>query len=124
MRPTRIRTRLTISMRHNVATISNALVSSLVLAFASISSGQSPAPVKDNFIRKDFRFHPGEMPPELRMHYMTLGKPECDRRGIVRNAVLLLHGTSGSGAGAHLDASRCFIILPDGTGQGSPANQE
>ncbi len=48
----------------------------------------------------------------MRMRYMRLGKPECDRRGIVRNAVLLLHGTSG-----------CFIILPDGTGQGSPANQ-
>ena len=73
---------MTISMRHNVATISNALVSSLVLAFASISSGQSPAPVKGDFILKDFRFRPGEMLPELRMHYMRLGKPECDRRGI------------------------------------------
>ena len=51
--------------------ISNALVLPLVLAFASISSGQSPDPVKGDFILKDFRFRSGDMLPELRMRYLA-----------------------------------------------------
>ena len=66
------------------------------------------------------------------MHYLTLGKPQRDDHGVVRNAVLLLHGTTGScdqflrpefatelfGAGQPLDASRYFIIIPDNLGHG------
>ena len=77
-------------------------------------------------------FRSSETLAQLRMHYRTLGTPVRDAQGVVRNAVLIMHGTSGSGAqfirpefagvlfvpGGLLDASRYFIILPDGIGHG------
>ena len=85
-----------------------------------------------DFVIRDFAFHGGEVLPELRLHYRRLGQPRRDYQGSVRNAVLILHGTTGSGeqflresfAGelfGHdqlLDAERHFIILPDGIGHG------
>ncbi len=82
-------------------------------------------PKEGTWIVKDFRFHTGETLPELKLHYTTLGNPAND-------AVLVLHGTTGSGtgmlgpafggelfgAGQPLDASRYFIILPDVIGHG------
>jgi homoserine O-acetyltransferase len=82
---------------------------------------------------KDFRFASGETLPALRVHYRAFGKPERDAKGTVRNAVLVLHGTTGSGAqfvrpefagelfepGQPLDAARFFIVLPDGIGHGA-----
>jgi homoserine O-acetyltransferase/O-succinyltransferase len=115
-------------------TIVNRLMLLALLAWmvSSISAAQSPAPEQRDFIIKDFKFRSGESLPELRMHYRTLGKPERDAAGIVRNAVLIMHGTGGSGAqfirsefggalfgpGALLDAARYFIILPDDIGHG------
>ena len=104
----------------------------LVLAFSKATAAQSPSPVQGDFVLKDFKFSSGETLPELRVHYRTLGRPQRDARGVVRNAVLILQGTGGSGAGftspqfggqlfgagALLDASRYFIILPDGIGHG------
>lgn len=50
-------------------------------------------PAKENdWIAKDFRFHTGEILPEVRFHYTTLGSPSNE-------AVLVLHGTAGSGNG-------------------------
>jgi homoserine O-acetyltransferase len=83
-------------------------------------------------VAKDFRFQTGESLPSLTLHYRTLGTPQRDAAGLVRNAVLILHGTGGSGAGflsrtfggelfgpgQLLDASRYFIVLPDGIGHG------
>jgi homoserine O-acetyltransferase len=103
-----------------------------VLALARTSAAQYPAPTEGNWVVKDFRFRSGEILPELRLHYRTLGKPERDAQGVVRNAVLIMHGTGGSGAqfirpefagelfcvGGLLDARRYFIILPDGIGHG------
>ena len=74
----------------------------------------------------------GEVLPELRLHYITLGSPDRDAAGVVRNAVLILHGTTGSGRaflaetfagqlfgrGQLLDAATHYIILPDGIGTG------
>jgi homoserine O-acetyltransferase len=91
-----------------------------------------PAPVEGAFTLKDFKFMSGETLPELRLHYRTLGSPQRDAGGVVRNAVLIMHGTTGSGAqfirpefagelfgaGQPLDATRYFIILPDGIGHG------
>ncbi|HVG44562.1 MAG TPA: alpha/beta fold hydrolase, partial [Longimicrobium sp.] len=91
-----------------------------------------PAPAEGDFVIRDFAFDSGERLPELRIHYRTLGTPRRDADGIVRNAVLVLHGTTGSGAnfltptfagrlfgaGQLLDARRYFIILPDGIGHG------
>jgi len=85
-----------------------------------------------DFVVRDFRFTTGEVLPELRLHYTTLGTPRKDARGIVRNAVMILHGTGGSGRsflsatyagqlfgpGQLLDSARYFIVLPDGIGHG------
>jgi homoserine O-acetyltransferase len=91
-----------------------------------------PEPEKGDFIVRNFRFKSGETLPELKLHYATLGRPKRDKGGVVRNAVLVLHGTGGSsaqfltdtfagvlfGPGQLLDASRYYIILPDGIGHG------
>ncbi|WP_459711314.1 alpha/beta fold hydrolase [Paraburkholderia sp. 2C] len=85
-----------------------------------------------DFIAHDFRFSDGTILPEVRIHYVTLGTPQRDAHGDVTNAVLLMHGTTGtSGAyltplmrkelfapGEPLDASRYFIVIPDGLGRG------
>jgi len=106
----------------------------LLMGLASISVGAAdyPIPTQGAFIVKDFHFASGEVLPELRLHYRTLGRPERDAQGVVRNAVLIMHGTGGTGAqfiraefagelfgaGGLLDAGRYFIILPDGIGHG------
>ena len=104
----------------------------LTLAAASFVQAADITPAQGDFTIRDFKFASGEVLPELRLHYRTLGKPERDARGVVQNAVLILHGTGGSGAqfmrpefaeqlfvtdGA-LDVARFFIILPDGIGHG------
>jgi homoserine O-acetyltransferase len=91
-----------------------------------------PAPQEGTFIVKDFQFKSGERLGEAKLHYYTLGKPQKDATGRVMNAVLILHGTGGSGRqfltptfggvvfvpGGLLDAAKYFIILPDNIGQG------
>jgi homoserine O-acetyltransferase len=91
-----------------------------------------PEPVEGEVIVRDFPFSTGEPLPELRLHYTTLGTAARDAEGVVRNAVLILHGTGGSGGaflnqpfagvlfgpGQLLDATRHYIILPDGIGHG------
>lgn len=91
-----------------------------------------PTPTEGDFIARNFRFAGGEMLPELKLHYRTLGKPQRDASGRVSNAVLIMHGTGGTGgqfirpefagelfgAGALLDANRYYLILPDGIGHG------
>lgn len=105
----------------------------VLLAAAPYARAQSyPSPVEGDFVVKDFRFESGEVLPEVRLHYRTLGTPQKDADGMVRNAMLILHGTGGSGRGflsdafaGHLfgrgqllDAERYFIILPDNIGHG------
>lgn len=91
-----------------------------------------PGASEGDFVVKNFKFHSGESLPEVRLHYTTLGKPARDSQGRVSNAVLILHGTGGAGSqflqpifagelfgrGQLLDASRYYIILPDGVGHG------
>lgn len=91
-----------------------------------------PLPVEGDFLIRDFQFDHGQVLPELRLHYTTIGEPVRDKTGIVGNAVLILHGTGGSGQaflrdqfagvlfgrGQLLDATRHYIILPDGIGHG------
>ncbi|MBI2616070.1 MAG: alpha/beta fold hydrolase [Gemmatimonadetes bacterium] len=107
-------------------------LASLLLLGPSLTEAQYPAPTQGDVILRDFRFTSGETLPELRIHYRTLGSPRRDARGVVRNAVLVLHGTTGSGAqflrqdfagelfgpGQLLDAARYYIVLPDGIGHG------
>ena len=92
-----------------------------------------PAPVQDDYVIKNFSFTSGETLPELKLHYRTIGTPVRDASGVVRNAVLILHGTGGTGAGflgagfagqlfeqgQLLDGNKNFIILPDGIGHGN-----
>ncbi len=92
----------------------------------------TPATTEGDFVAKNFQFRSGESLPELRLHYTTLGKPTRDAQGRVTNAVLILHGTGGTGhqflapifsgelfgQGQLLDAARYYIILPDGIGHG------
>jgi homoserine O-acetyltransferase len=83
-------------------------------------------------VLRDFRFSTGETLPELRIRYATLGKPRRDDAGRIVNAVMVLHGTGGSGRqflqpqfadelygpGQPLDLTRYYVILPDGIGHG------
>ena len=104
---------------------------------AASAAPPAPAPVENrtgegDYVINGFRFASGESLPELRLHYITLGKPHRNVHGHVDNAVLVLHGTGGSGRnfqterfagvlfgkGQLLDSSRYFIILPDGIGHG------
>jgi homoserine O-acetyltransferase/O-succinyltransferase len=93
----------------------------------------SAAGHQGDFVMRNFRFTDGSVLPELRIHYTTLGRPRKDASGTVRNAVLILHGTTGNGRGfltptfagelfgpgQLLDSSAHFIILPDGIGTGA-----
>lgn len=108
---------------------------SLAIAVAFLAAtpvaAQTPAVTQADFSTRDFTFQSGEKLPELHQHYRTLGAPQRDSAGNVTNAVMVLHGTGGSGAqflvpqftglygkGEPLDAAKYFIILPDGIGHG------
>src|ERR1700675_677795 len=106
------------------ATFAVAASTAVLLSNAGIAADY-PAAKEGDWVARDFKFHTGEVLPEVRLHYRTVG----ERSG---QAVLILHGTSGSGAGnlspafagelfglgQPLDASKYFIILPDALGAG------
>ena len=117
------------------------LVSSLAVvvcaAAAAFSAGAGaqvsvPTPSEGDFVVRDYTFASGEALPEVRLHYRTVGTPRTDADGVVRNAVLLLHGTGDSGQGLvsdefaaplfgkdqPLDAEQYFVIVPDNVGHG------
>jgi homoserine O-acetyltransferase/O-succinyltransferase len=110
-------------------------ISAFLLSIVAASLGSAaeyPAPTEGDFTIRDFKFASGETMPELRIHYRTLGKIEKDGQGKTTNAILIMHGTTGSGAqfirlefagelfgkDQPLDATKFFIILPDGIGHG------
>jgi homoserine O-acetyltransferase/O-succinyltransferase len=107
----------------------------LLLAAAVASAAEYPAPREGDFVIRNFQFSNGASLPALRIHYRTLGQPTKDARGHVNNAVLIGHGTGGSGAqfirpefagelfgaGQPLDAAKYFIVLADGIGHGKSA---
>src|SRR5437667_6270421 len=104
----------------------------LFCAAKTLRAADYPAPAEADYTIRNFKFTSGESLPELRIHYRTLGKPEKDAQGKTRNAVLIMHGTTGSGAqfirpefageifgkDQPLDATKFFIVLPDGVGHG------
>ncbi|HEX9760211.1 MAG TPA: alpha/beta fold hydrolase, partial [Candidatus Acidoferrales bacterium] len=111
------------------------LAGALYVAAVAPCAAQQPGRLsadEGDFVIRDFRFGTGEVLPELRIHYRTLGKPVRGTDGKTANAVLVLHGTTGSGRGflgqnfggvlfgpgQLLDAEKYFIILPDGIGHG------
>jgi len=105
-----------------------ALALATALPTAIAVAADFPAPKQGSWVARDFRFHTGEVVPELRLHYRTVGEPGGE-------PVLVLHGTTGSGAsmlgpayagqlfgpGQPLDASKYYIVLPDAIGHGQSA---
>ena len=91
-----------------------------------------PEPAVGDYVIRDFKFNSGETLPELKIHYQTIGKLVQDESGRARNAVLILHGTTGSGnqflsrtwanelygPGQLLDASKYYLVLVDNIGHG------
>jgi homoserine O-acetyltransferase/O-succinyltransferase len=73
----------------------------LVCLVASQAAAQSayPAPVDGDFVARGYVFASGDQIPEVKIHYRTVGTPRKDADGVVRNGVLILHGTGGTGAG-------------------------
>jgi homoserine O-acetyltransferase/O-succinyltransferase len=108
-------------MRYSRAAVSAIFAMTSLTALAA----DYPAPKQGDWIARDFKFHTGETMPELRLHYTTIGEP-------TGQPVLVLHGSGGSaasmltpafagelfGAGQPLDASKYYIIIPDGLGHG------
>jgi len=102
----------------------------LMIAVKSLFAADYPSPIEGDYTIRNFRFASGEILPELRIHYRTIGKVEKDAQGKTTNAVLIIHGTTGSGAqfirpefagelfgkDQPLDSSKYFIVLPDGIG--------
>jgi homoserine O-acetyltransferase len=103
-----------------------------LLAGAAQAQAPSPATTEADYVLAKFRFHDGETLPRLNLHYTTLGHPVRDAAGHVTNAILILHGTGGTGhqflrpqfagvlftPGGLLDPAKYFIVLPDGIGHG------
>jgi homoserine O-acetyltransferase/O-succinyltransferase len=105
------------------------LCAAFIAAFTLVSVGAMaadyPPPKQGDWVAKDFKFHTGEIMPELKLHYTTVGEP-------TGQPVLVLHGSGGSaasmltptfagelfGPGQPLDAARYYIIIPDGIGHG------
>ena len=121
------------------------LVTTMALAplAAGLSAGLAPAPVRaapaaypgqqeGDHVVENFKFASGESLDRVKLHYTTLGTPHRGADGEIDNAVLVLHGTTGTGKsfliptlgpelfgeGAPLDAKRWYVILPDGLGRG------
>ncbi len=117
---------------HRTAGLCTLGVVQLLVAGKVLAAAPYPPPTESDVTLAQFRFESGETLPALRVHYRTLGQPVRDSKGIVRNAVLIVHGTGGSGAqfirpefagelfgaGQPLDATKFFLVLPDGIGHG------
>jgi homoserine O-acetyltransferase/O-succinyltransferase len=105
-----------------------ALIAALLLISVKAMAADYPAPKQGEWIAKDFKFHTGQITPELKLHYTTVGEP-------TGQPVLVLHGSGGSaatmltptfagelfGSGQPLDASKYYIIIPDSIGHGQSA---
>jgi homoserine O-acetyltransferase len=114
------------------------LITSVLIALLSPLVTQQPqavnypAPTEGDYTVRDFHLANGEVLPELRIHYRTLGQIRRDSKGVVENAVIIMHGTTGNGGnfirrefagelfgpGQPLDVTKFFIVLPDGIGHG------
>jgi homoserine O-acetyltransferase len=108
------------------------LAACAALLASSAIAAPAVSPKEGDFVVRDFKFRSGETLPELRLHYTTFGEPKRDAAGHVTNAVMVLHGTGGTGKsflnpvfadellspGGLLDPAKYYVILPDGIGHG------
>lgn len=116
----------------NVKKLSLSLLMFLLVINFSNAQKDFPTPIEGDYLVKNFTFKSGENLEELKLHYTTIGSPTKDKNGQVNNAVLIMHGTTGTGAaflsdqfagnlfgkGQLLDATKYFIILTDDIGHG------
>lgn len=123
-------------MRHGLRTLVAAgwVAGSMMLGASAAQAAPASYPNQReaDLAVKDFRFADGQTLPEVKLHYTTIGTPHRNAAGEIDNAVLALHGTTGTGKaffvptlgpelfaeGAPLDAKKYFVILPDGIGRG------
>ncbi|WP_336962820.1 alpha/beta fold hydrolase [Sphingobium aquiterrae] len=143
-------------MNRTISTLRRMILGTAALALAGMAGGAAaqqaarppeppaampqrpPSPwktVEADYAAPNFRFHTGETLPRLNIHYATLGTPRRDAQGHVTNAIMLLHGTGGTGRGMAsaafgnevfgpgqmFDIARYFIVMPDGIGHGGSA---
>lgn len=99
---------------------------------AALRAADYPPPIESDLVIRDFKFNSGETLPELRLHYRAFGQLAKDASGHATNAILIMHGTTGSGAqfvrpefagelfgkDQPLDVQKFFVVLPDGIGHG------
>ena len=121
------------AVRSKVGSKAIAAAACLAAAWTSGPAAADGAPGSGIVTLPNFAFADGETLPALRLHYLTLGTPTRDAAGHVTNAVLLLHGTTGSadqflqrgfsdalyGPGQPLDTTKLFLVIPDGIGAGA-----
>src|ERR1700761_9216979 len=117
---------------HSCNLFLGALALSCLTFSVATRAAEEARSLEAEYVLHDFHFASGETLPELRMHYTFFGKAKRDALGRVTNAVLIMHGTGGSGRslvnerfsgvlfqkGQLLDAEKYYIILPDGIGHG------
>jgi homoserine O-acetyltransferase len=115
-----------------ITKIRRVIFASAILTASFAFAANYPTPTEGDYTVRDFKFALGQTLPELHLHYRTLGKPEKDAQGKTTNAVLIMHGTTGScaqfirpefagelfGKDQPLDATKFFIVLADGIGHG------
>lgn len=108
------------------------ILAAMLMGSSLAAQARQQPGTEGDYVIRDFKFASGEALPELKLHYRTLGQPRRDASGVVRNAVLIMHGTTGSGgsfltpifagelfgAGQPLDTSKYYVILRDGIGHG------
>jgi homoserine O-acetyltransferase len=115
-----------------MTTLTRYFLAIFLAAPLTLRAADYPPPTEGDYVIHNFKFTSGEALSDLKIHYRTMGKAVKDEKGMVRNAVLITHGTTGSGAqfirpefagelfgpGQPLDATKFFIVLPDGIGHG------
>jgi homoserine O-acetyltransferase len=103
-----------------------------VASHSSNAQIKFPVPTEGDYLITNFVFKSGEHLDILKLHYTTIGNPTRDKNGKINNAILIMHGTTGSGSnflseqfggnlfgkGQLLDAAKYFIILTDDIGHG------
>jgi homoserine O-acetyltransferase len=91
-----------------------------------------PQPTQGDYLIKNFTFRDGSKLPEVRIHYRALGTAQKNAQGQTTNAVLIMHGTGGTGRqfsvnsfagelfnpGQLLDATKYYLVMPDDIGHG------
>jgi homoserine O-acetyltransferase len=128
----RLKAGLTLGLAGSVAIGAAALAQPLPAPAPHATPANLPPVAERDVVLKEFTFHDGARLPEIRMHVRTLGSPHRDAAGQIDNAVLILHGTGGTGAtflrpifagelfgpGQPLDTGHFFIVIPDSLGHG------